>query len=236
MRHRQQARIFHEGLVVDQLQDAARGRGLLRQGGCRTLLRWDPASPGSPSAEAAEGRRERQTGPAPRSGVHSGASGTPGAAPRPAWQSHTRGDACTSAQTRWQNPGTSTGHSPHGWGYRPLGCPPEPSVPPPAAPPRPRRQCGGGVNATLRRRQGSFGATAARTASWKLSGYRTRRARHRPSCLSECPWLSYARFLVALKGAAQAVTRAGLGLGYHGYHRRWCAGGTPSAISLCGRR
>ena len=202
MRHRQQA-IFHEGLVVDQLQDTAREGGLLRQGGCRTLRRWEPRVWGPPPrTEAAEGRRGVRRDPRAPAWAHSGASGTPGAAPRP-WQSHTRGDACTSAQTRWQSPGTSTAHSPHRWGYRPLGCPPgRPSLLQQLHRAR-ERQCGGGVNATLRRAGKAAGTRDCRQDRFLEALWDTGRgARHRPSCLSECPWLS-ARFLVALKGAAR---------------------------------
>ena len=139
--------------------DTARERGLLRQGGCRTLLRGDLRVPGVPPPRRPQRVvEERQTGPTrPGPGVHSGASGTPGAAPRPAWQSHTRGDACTSAQTRWQSPGTSTGHSPQ-VGLSSVGLPTRAVRPSsssstaPASPVRRRCQCDSPPRAPARAR------------------------------------------------------------------------------------
>ena len=106
-------------------------------------------------------------------------------------------------------------------GPRPSGCPPGPSVPPPAAPPRPRAQRGGSVNATLRRGHGGFGT------------------RDCGQDLLEAPWaqdaggaapviVSVSVSLATIRQtpycsarATQAVTWGGVWPGLSWGHRRW---------------
>ena len=223
MRHRQQARIFHEGLVVDQLQDTARGARSPAAGRLSHSAPVGTTRPGVPSAEAAEGssRASRRDPRAPVTGCTQG---------RRARLEQLRGPLGNPIREAMRAQVPRRGgkvraralaiHHIGGAIVRWAAHPSRPSLLQQLHRAR-EHQCGGGVNATLRRRQGGFGTRDCRQDRFLEALWDTGRGGAAPAIVSIRVSLAIRQIPCCSKGAAQAVTRAGLGLGYHGYHRRW---------------